>query len=308
MYKILICDQLSPVAINILNEAPDVEYKEAIGLSEDQLISIIPDYNAVIVRSSTTITAKIIDRGEDLKVIGRAGSGIDNINSSYAAKKGIKVLNAPGTNAHAVAELTLAFMFSLARSIPQANQSIKENKWVKKQFQGIELASKILGIIGYGEIGKKVAKMATALGMEILLFDYSNNRITDDIYKFAPAAKFFSVCDFISLHLPLNDKTKNYITMQEMSQMKESAFLINTSRGGIINESDLINSIKSKKIAGAALDVFENEPDFNKELTSLPQVVATPHIAAATVESQNRVGVVIIDRTLEYLRSKYIFL
>ena len=308
MYKILICDHLSPVAINILNEAPDVEHKEVIGLSEEELISIIPEYNAVIVRSSTEITAKIIDQGENLKVIGRAGSGIDNINSNYAVKKGIKVLNAPGTNAHAVAELTIGFMFSLARSIPQANQSIKESKWAKKEFQGIELSGKTLGIIGYGVIGKQVAEMASALGMEILLFDHSHNKAAEYIYDSVPAEKLFSECDFISLHLPLKEKTRNLITKKELSLMKESAFLINTSRGGIINETDLINSIKAKEIAGAALDVFDNEPDFNKELASLAQVVATPHIAAATIESQNRVGVVIIDKTLEYLRSKYIFL
>lgn len=308
MYKILICDRLSPVAINILNEAPDVEHKEVIDLSEEKLINIIPEYNAVIVRSSTEITSKVIDYAENLKVIGRAGSGIDNINSIYAAKKGVKVLNAPGTNAHAVAELTIGFMFSLARSIPQANQSIKENKWAKKEFQGIELAGKILGIIGYGVIGKKVSEMASSLGMEILLFDHSHKKAADYSYESVPAEKLFSTCDFISLHLPLKDKTKNLITKKELSLMKESAFLINTSRGGIVNEADLISSIKAKEIAGAALDVFENEPDFNKELAALPQVVATPHIAAATIESQDRVGVVIIDKTLEYLRSKYIFL
>lgn len=307
MYKILICDQLSPVAINILSEAPDVEFKEAIGLTEKGLIDLIPEYNAVIVRSSTDITAQVIDKANNLKVIGRAGSGLDNIDSHYAKKKGIKVLNAPGTNAPAVAELTIGFMFSLARSVPQANIKIKEGKWAKSEFQGIELAGKTLGIIGYGVIGKRVAEIASAIGMEILLFDHSHSTSGDYIYKSVKAEKLFNTCDFISLHLPLNENTKNFITKKELSLMKESAFLINTSRGGIVNEEDLVEAIKAKTIAGAALDVFENEPNFNKVLATLEQVVATPHIAAATMESQGRVSVVIIDHVLEYLRSKYIF-
>ena len=307
MYKILVCDSLSPVAINILNEAPDVEYKEAIGLSEDELCKIIPDYNSVIVRSSTEITKKIIDHGENLKVIGRAGSGIDNIDSAYASKKGIKVLNAPGTNAPAVAEFTIGFMFSLARNLTIADRTMKEGKWLKKEFQGIELANKILGIIGFGVIGKRVAEIATSLGMEVVLFDHSHSNKQDYIYKSIPAEKLFSESDFISLHLPLTEKTKNFIGEKEFSLMKKSAYLINTSRGGIVNEVDLLDALKSKKIAGAALDVFEKEPGYNKELASLEEVVATPHIAAASAESQQRVGVVIIDQVLEFLRSKYIF-
>lgn len=307
MYKILVCDQLSRVAIGILEEAPDVEFKEVIGLSEKELIEIIPRYNAVIVRSSTHITPRIIDKGDNLKVIGRAGSGIDNIDSVHALKKGIKVLNAPGTNAPAVAELTIGFMFSLARSIPQANQSIKEGQWAKKDFIGIELAGKKLGIIGFGVIGKSVAQTAIALNMEVFLFDHSHNKAQEYSYESVSSEKLFSECDFISIHLPLTEKTKNFITRKELSLMKESAFLINTSRGGIVNEADLLDAVKSKKIAGAALDVFENEPNFNKELASLPQIIATPHIAAASAESQERVGVVIIDHVLEFLRSKYIF-
>jgi D-3-phosphoglycerate dehydrogenase len=307
MYKILLCDQLSHTAIQILNNAPDVQYKELTGFDEKTLIKHVKEFNAIIVRSSTQITSKILNSAENLKVIGRAGTGLDNIDLESAAKKGIKVLNTPGSNAPAVAELTLAYMFNLARKIIPANNNMREGKWDKKAFQGIELSGKKLGIIGYGRVGKRVAALAASLGMEILLFDHSHIESENPDYLPLPWEKLFKESDFITLHIPLTEQTKHLVGNKEFSLMKETAFIINTARGGIINEKELLEAINSNKIAGAALDVFENEPDFNRELVQSPNVIATPHIAAASIESQERVGVIIIDQVLEYLRSKYIF-
>lgn len=307
MYKILLCDQLSQTAIQILEDAPDVTYDVSIGLDEKALIRKIKTFNAVIVRSSTHLTAKIINNAENLKVIGRAGTGLDNIDLSVAARKNVKVINTPGSNAPAVAELALGFMFNLARDINNAHLSMRDGKWEKKSFQGSELNNKKLGIIGYGRVGKKVAHLASALGMEILLFDHSQLQSEDHGFLVVNLQKLLKESDYVTLHIPLTEQTKNLISAAEFSLMKKSAFIINTARGGIVNEKDLLDALNSKTIAGAALDVFENEPDFNKELVQCPRVIATPHLAAATVESQERVGVIIIDQVLEYLRSKYIF-
>jgi len=307
MYKILICDSLSDTAIKILKESPDIDFTESFGLSEENLCEKIPAYNAVIVRSATTITAKILEKAENLKAIGRAGSGLDNVDVENAAKKGIKVFNTPGTNAPAVAELTIGLLFSLARNIPAANQSLKEGRWAKKDFSGIELNGKTIGIIGCGTIGKMVAQKAAALGMDVVI--YNRSAVTIDRVNFTqiPLDKLLQRSDFISLHLPKSSKTNGLIGAAEISKMKKSAYLINTARGGIVVEKALLSALNNGHIAGAALDVFESEPDFNKELARHNKVIATPHIGAASLESQERVGVLIVDQVLEYLRSKYIF-
>jgi D-3-phosphoglycerate dehydrogenase len=306
MYKILICDPLSETVMNILKEAPDVEFHESFGLNEDDLCEKIKPYNAVIVRSATQITAKVIEHGENLKVIGRAGTGLDNIDVDFANTKGIKILNTPGTNAPAVAELTIGLMFSLARSIPYADKSMKDGKWIKKEMTGIEISGKTLGIIGFGQIGKLVAKKALALDMDVLVCNRS--KIAKGRYEQVPMEKLLEKSDFVSIHLPKSPETHNMIGLSELKLMKSSAYIINTSRGGMISEKDLQEALKQNIIAGAALDVFENEPDYNKDLTAHSRVVATPHIGAASAESQERVGVSILDQILEFLRTKYIFI
>ena len=307
MYKILVCDPLSQTALDILQEAPDVEFSESSGLSEDELAKEIIDFNAIIVRSATNISEKIINNAENLKVIGRAGSGLENIDQGIAAKKGIKIINTPGTNAPAVAELTIGLMFNLARKITFANKSMLEGIWAKKDSSGIELANKKLGIIGCGTIGKNVAKMAAALNMDILIYNQSPVEIKHIEFEQVPLDKLLQESDFVTLHLPKTDKTVGLISKKEMKRMKSGAYILNTARGGIVVEKDLIDALNAGIIAGAALDVFENEPDFNKELVLNPKVIATPHIGAASKESQERVGVIIVDQILEYLRSKYIF-
>ncbi len=306
MYKILVCDPLSETAINILKEAPDVKLTNAFEYNENDLIKIIPEYNAVIIRSATTLSKKIIDKADNLKVIGRAGSGLDNIDVDYAAKKGIKILNTPGTNAPAVAELTIGFLFSLARSIPAADRSMKSGKWAKNEFPGIELNAKKLGLIGCGTIGKLVAQKAFALGMDILIYNRSQVAIESIEFEQVSLDKLLSNSDFISIHLPQSQKTKNFIAARQFSLMKDNVRIVNAARGGIVVEKDLLDALESK-VAGAAIDVFDNEPLFNKQLAAHPRVVATPHIGASSYESQERVGVLIMDQVLEYLRSKFMF-
>ena len=308
MYKILVCDHISHTALDILKQAPDVEFSQYTGLSQDELVAKIADFNAIIVRSSTIVSKEVIDKAENLKVIGRAGSGLDNIDQASALQKGIKIINTPGTNAPAVAELTIGLMFNLARKISWASQSMKEGRWDKSAFSGIELAGKKLGIIGCGKIGKNVAHMAAALGMDVLIYNKSIIDMDALRYEQVELERLLRESDFITIHLPKDEQTKGFISKKELKKMKAEAYLINAARGGIVVEKDLLEALKNGTIAGAALDVFENEPDFNKELIANPKVIATPHIGAASKESQERVGVIIVDQILEYLRSKYIFL
>lgn len=308
MYKILLCDPIAENAVQILKDAPDVTLDTAFGISGKELAEKLSGFNAVIVRSATKLTADVLEQAENLKVIGRAGSGLDNIDLEYASKKGIRVLNTPGTNAPAVAEMTIGLLFALARQIPAADNSMREGRWAKKEYTGIELNDKKLGIIGCGTIGKMVARKAAALNMRVMVHNRSEVSIADVNFEQVTLNRLLTHADFITIHLSRSDETLGIIGSEEIDQMKDGSFLINTARGGMVVEKELLRALNSGKLAGAALDVFENEPDYNKELVAHPKVIATPHIAASTKESQERVGVQIIDQILEYLRSKYIFL
>ncbi len=298
MYKILICDPLSESAISVLKDAPDVIFSLAPAQDEKELSKIIPEYNAVIIRSATQISKAIINSAENLKVIGRAGSGLDNIDTEYASKKGIKVLNTPGTNAPAVAELAIGFLFSLARSIPLADHSMKAGKWSKKEFVGIELNGKTLGLIGCGTIGKLVAQKASALGMEVLIYNRSEVELSGIDATQVDLKKLYLKSDFISLHLPLSSETTGFIGSDQFKLMKDNVRIVNTARGGIIDEESLLEALESGKVSAAAIDVYQDEPNFNKALASHLNVVATPHIGASSSESQERVGVLIVDQVL----------
>ncbi len=308
MYKILICDPLDDTAMACLAEAKDINFDTIYGQSEDELIKNISKYNAVIVRSATTITAKVIDAGDNLRAIGRAGSGLDNIDTVHASQKGIKVFNTPGTNAAAVAELAIGFLFSLARKITEADASMKNGRWAKKEFTGFEIDGKKLGIIGGGTIGKMVAVKAFRLGMKILVYNRSDVSIPEIEFEQVPLDKLLKRSDFISVHLPKNPETSHLIGEKEFEQVKPGSYLINTSRGGIVSESALLKALDSGILAGAALDVFENEPGYDKNLAAHKKVIASPHIGASTTEAQERVGLQIVDKILEHLRSNYIFI
>ncbi len=300
--KVLISDNLSQKGIEILKKAGiDVDVK--IGMKPEELAEVIGNYHGLIVRSATKVTSKIIDAASNLKVIGRAGSGLDNVDITAATKKGIVVMNAPGGNTITTAEHTLALMFALARQIPQATASMKQGKWEKKKFMGVELFNKTLGIIGIGNIGSQVAKRAQAFAMNVISYDpfLSEEKAKAMGVEKVSLEELFKRSDFITIHTPITSETRNLINKETIKKMKDGVRIINCARGGIVNEKDLYEAIVEGKVAGAALDVFEKEPPENNPLITLDNVVTTPHLGAATKEAQENVAIVIAEQIADYL-------
>ena len=309
MYKILIADKITDRAIEEVRKKKEFSVTVSYGLMTDELKNVIGEFHGVIVRSATKITADIIDAAPALKVIGRAGTGLDNIDVNHAESKGIAVFNTAGSNAQAVAELTIAFFFVLARKLSSGFTSMKQHQWDKSQLIGMELAGKVAGLIGFGQIGQKVGKIASALGMRVLIFKSSPvTRSPGYEFELVDLSTLLAKSDFVSLHIPKTEQTHNLMTRETFKQMKKSAFLINCARGGIINEIDLLNALNENIIAGAALDVFEHEPPENFSLLDHPNVIATPHIGASTRESQERVGQDIVRSVMNFLETKYVFI
>ena len=307
MDKIIVSDKLSPEGIKILEEAGfkvDCKYK----LSPDELKEVIGDYQGIIIRSGTKLTGEIIEKGDNLKVIGRAGVGLDNVDIEAATKKGVIVMNAPGGNTISTCEQTFALMLAAARNIPFAHISLKDKKWERAKFKGTELYSKVLGIIGLGRIGKEVAKRAIAFGMEVLVFDpfVSENAAEKIGVKLTKLKEIYKNADFITMHTPLTEETRNLISDNEFSQMKPSAVVINCARGGIINEEALQRALKEKKIAGAALDVYSQEPPFDSRLLEADNLIVTPHLGASTEEAQVNVAIEVAHCVKDALLGKAI--
>ncbi len=308
-YRILVSDPLAEEGVDILRKEFTVDVKT--DLSEDELVSIIPDYDALLVRSGTEVTARVIDAGNKLKFIGRAGAGVDNIDMNAATRRGIIVANAPEGNTLAATEHTMAMMLSLARNIPQANASLKKKEWKRSKFMGVELNEKTLGIVGLGRIGREVSKRAIALGMHCAGYDpfISKERAAQMGVDAMSLDELFRVADFITVHTPLIKETKHVINSRSIATMKDGVRIINCARGGIIDEKDLYDAIKSGKVAGAALDVFEEEPPLSSPLLELDQVITTPHLGASTVEAQQNVAVSIAKQCISVLKggsAKYI--
>ena len=251
----------------------------------------------MVVRSETKITKAILDAAKQLRVIGRAGVGVDNIDVPEATKKGVIVINAPDGNTISACEHTMAMILSLARHIPQADQSLREHKWDRKKFTGIELRGKTLGILGFGKIGSEIAVRAKAFGMKILVFDpyVTQERAARFDVELCEKEKIFEEADFITVHMPLNDATRNMIAKEQLARMKPTARVINVARGGIINEADLYEAVKNGVIAGAAVDVWTKEPMTENPLFDLPQVVVTPHLGASTEEAQINVALDVVE-------------
>lgn len=289
--RILANDDLDKNAVQALRERKievDTTHYE-----EEELFKIIRNYDVLIVRSATKVYKDFIDAAKDtkLKLIIRAGVGMDNIDVDYAIDNGIMVKNTPNASSNSVAELVLGHMFSLARHIAIANITMRDGQWNKKAYNGTELYGKTLGIIGFGRIGKALAKKATALGMEVVFYDkyYSY----DENFKYVPFEELLQKADFISLHVPGADKP--LIGKAELELMKDNVFIINASRGGVIDEKALLETLDDNKISGVGMDVFEQEPTPNLELCNHPKVSITPHIGASTEEAQTRIGEEIID-------------
>lgn len=301
--KVAICDPLSAEGVEFL-KGKGVEVLDLTEIPKEELGKHLRDVDALIVRSATKVTKNLIDAAPNLKVIGRAGVGLDNVDVEYAKSKGIVVLNTPGATSISVAELTIGLIFAVYRKIAYADRETRKGNWPKKKCEGLEVYGKKAGIIGLGNIGIEVAKRLKALGCEV--YYYKRTPLSSEEekalgIKYLDLDTLLSTCDIISLHVPLTPETKNLINAERISKMKTGAILINTSRGGIVDENALYEALKSGKLYGAGLDVFETEPLKESKLFELENVVLTPHIGAQAEEGQIRAGIEIAQKVYEEL-------
>jgi D-3-phosphoglycerate dehydrogenase len=302
--KVLISDELSPTAVQIFKDRGiDVTFEPKLGKDKDRLAAIIGEYDGLAIRSATKATEKIIAAANNLKVIGRAGIGVDNVDIKAATAKGIIVMNTPFGNSITTAEHAIAMMMALARQLPEADRSTQAGKWEKSRFLGVELFGKTLGVIGCGNIGSIVADRAIGLKMRVVAFDpfLSEERALEIGVEKVELPALLARADFITLHTPLTDRTRNVISAAAIEQMKPGVRIINCARGGLVDEKALAAALKSGKVAGAALDVFESEPATENVLFGLPNVVCTPHLGAATSEAQENVALQIAEQMSDYL-------
>lgn len=302
MPKVLISDKLSPQAVEIFKtRGVDVDIKT--GLTEEQLLEIIGEYDGLAIRSATKVTAKVLEAAKKLKVVGRAGIGVDNVDVKAATANGVVVMNTPFGNSVTTAEHSIALMMSLARQVPAASASTHAGKWEKNKFMGVELAGKTLGLIGCGNIGSIVADRAQGLKMKVIAFDpfLSSERAAAINVEKVELEALLARADFISMHTPMTDTTRHLLNKDTLAKTKKGVRIINCARGGLIVEADLKAAIESGHVAGAALDVFEEEPANTNPLFGMEQVVATPHLGASTGEAQENVAIQVAEQMAEYL-------
>jgi D-3-phosphoglycerate dehydrogenase len=304
MPKVLISDALSPAAVQIFKDRGiEVDFQPALGKDKDKLAAAIGNYDGLAIRSATKVTGKVLEWAKDLKVIGRAGIGVDNVDIPAATARGIIVMNTPFGNSITTAEHAISLMLALARQIPEADASTRAGKWEKNKFMGVEIFGKTLGVIGCGNIGSIVADRATGLRMKVVAFDpfLSQERADDLGVEKVEIDELFRRADFITLHTPLTDKTRNIINAGAIKNMKKGVRIINCARGGLVDEAALYEALKSGQVAGAAFDVFVTEPATENPLFHLPNVVCTPHLGAATSEAQENVALQIAEQMSDYL-------
>ncbi len=301
--KILVADAIAERGVEQLRAVPGFEVDVRTGLKEDQLCEIMGDYTAMIVRSQTKVTKKVLEAARQLRVVGRAGVGVDNVDVDAATQRGVIVMNTPGGNTISTAEHTFSMLMALSRNIPQAHASMKAGKWDRKSFEGVELYNKTLGIIGMGRIGGEVARRAIAFGMRVLAYDpyLSPSRARTLQVEVVELDDIYARADYITVHVPATEQTKGMINAATIAKMKKGVRLINCARGGIINEKDLYEAVKAGQVAGAALDVYEKEPPTDSPLRELDKVVMTPHLGASTHEAQESVGIEIAEQIREVL-------
>ncbi|GIR65903.1 MAG: hypothetical protein CM15mP70_10100 [Pelagibacteraceae bacterium] len=305
--KILISDKMSNKVEDVL-KSKSIEYDIKTGLEPDELKSIIDDYDGILIRSATKLTADILENCSNLKVIGRAGVGVDNVDLDVATKNKILVMNTPLGNLEATAELTVGLMFSLYRHIHNANASTHEGKWEKAKFMGTELKGKTLGIVGFGNIGQRVAEICKVIGMQILT---NSNSASDEVLNSFGAKKvsteeLLSSSDVLSLHTKLNDQTKNMLNKKSIATMKSSSVIINCARGGLINEADLKEALNNDVIAGAAIDVYETEPATENVMFGAKNLLLTPHLGASSKEAQSNVAIDVANQVADFLKENKI--
>lgn len=303
MKKVLVSDKLSPEAIEIFKRESELEVDIKTGLPAEELQAIIKDYDALAIRSATKVTKSLLEKAEKLRVIARAGVGLDNVDIDAATQKGIVCMNTPDGNTITTGEHTVAMMLSLARQIPQATASMKAGKWEKNKFMGHEFCNKTLGIIGTGRVGSTVAERAQGLKMNVIAYDpfISPEAAAKLGITLATLDEIFAKSDFITVHTPLTKETQGIVNAEAFAKMKKGVFVINCARGGIINEKDLYDALVSGKVAGAALDVFVDEPTKNTELIALENVICTPHLGASTDEAQTNVAIAVAEQIVAYL-------
>ncbi len=302
--KVLIADDLSEKAVEVFKSRAGIVCDVLTKLTPEELKEKIKDYHGLAVRSATKVTSEILDAAEKLKVVGRAGIGVDNIDVPAATKKGVVVMNTPGGSNITTAEHSIAMMLSLARNIPQATASMRKGKWEKKRFQGTELTGKTLGVIGVGNIGSIVASRALGLKMNVIAYDpYISSEAADKLgIALVSLDELYKRSDFISIHVPLTNETRNLVDKKAFSKMKKGVKLINCARGGILNEKDLADAIKAGIVSSAAVDVFETEPPAKENpLLGLDDVIVTPHLGASTLEAQESVAVAVAEQISDYL-------
>lgn len=305
--RVLATESLSERGLTLLRQ--DFEVDVRTDLAADGLVSAIEPYDALIVRSQTQVNAEVIDAGANLKVVGRAGIGLDNVDVEAATRRGVMVVNAPQSNILSAAEHTIALLLALARNIPQADASLRGGAWDRSRFQGVEVHGKTLGIVGLGRVGSMVAQRALAFGMRLIAFDpyVSKDRARELGIELMPDLGSLLVqADFITVHLPRTSETEALIGDRELALMKEGARLVNTARGGIVDEIALTAALGSGRLAGAALDVFENEPVTEHPLFGLPNVIVTPHLGAATREAQDKAGIAIAEMVRLALKGEFV--
>jgi D-3-phosphoglycerate dehydrogenase len=304
MPRVLVSDALSPTAVQIFKDrGVDVDYMPDLGKDKEKLLELIPAYDGLAIRSATKVTEKLIGAATNLKVIGRAGIGVDNVDIPAASRRGIIVMNTPFGNSITTAEHAIALMFALARQIPEANASTHAGKWEKNRFMGVEITGKTLGVIGCGNIGSIVATRGVGLRMNVIAYDpfLSEDRASQLGVTKVDLDTLFERADFITLHTPLTDKTRGIIDARAIAMMKDGVRIINCARGGLVVEKDLVAALKSGKVAGAGVDVFEVEPATENALFGMPNVVTTPHLGASTSEAQENVALQVAEQMSDYL-------
>ena len=305
--KILISDKMSDKVEDVL-KSKSIDYDIKTGMDPEELKSVIDQYDGILIRSATKLTSNILADCKNLKVVGRAGVGVDNVDLETATKNKILVMNTPLGNLEATAELTIGLMFSLYRHIHLANQSTHDGKWEKSKFMGTELKGKTLGIVGFGNIGQRVAEMASVIGMNIIT--NSNSASDEDLSKLGASKvsteQLLTDSDILSLHTKLNDDTKNMLNKTSIATMKSSAVIINCARGGLINEADLKDCLNNDVIAGAAIDVYEKEPATENVMFGAKNLLLTPHLGASSKEAQSNVAIDVANQVADYLKDNKI--
>jgi D-3-phosphoglycerate dehydrogenase len=305
MMKVLVSDNLGEAGIELFQQAEGVEVDVKTGLKPDELLTIIGNYDALVIRSATKVTSDILAAASRLKVVGRAGIGLDNVDIPAATKQGVIVMNTPGGNVVTTAEHAIALMLSLTRNIPQGTATLKAGKWEKKSLQGREICDKVLGVIGFGKIGSIVADRARGLKMRVIIYDpfVNQDSIEKAGFECVTLEQLYKQSDYITVHVPKLKDTIGFLNKTAFEQMKDGVMIVNCARGGIVDEADLYDAIKSGKVAGAALDVFATEPPGQSPLLELDRLICTPHLGASTQEAQTNVAVAIAEQIIDYLQN-----